>query len=56
MSKKSTKLEALNDIFIENGISRDDIPVHDNLIRILSMLDINTVKEALNSKGKFPEK
>lgn len=35
MSKKSTKLEALNDIFMENGISRDDIPVHDNLIRIL---------------------
>ncbi len=24
--------------------------------RLLSMLDINTVKEALNSKGKFPEK
>ena len=35
MSKKSTKLEALNDIFEENGITRDDISIHDNLIREL---------------------
>lgn len=35
MSKKSTKLEALNDIFVENGITRDDIPIHDDLIRKL---------------------
>lgn len=35
MSKKSTKLEALNDLFVENGITRDDIPIHDDLIREL---------------------
>ena len=35
MSKKSTKLEALNDIFIENGITQNDIPIHDDLIREL---------------------
>lgn len=35
MSKKSTKLEALNDIFEENGITRDDISIQDNLIREL---------------------
>lgn len=32
MSKKSTKLEALNDIFEENGITRDDIACRDALI------------------------
>lgn len=32
MSKKSTKLEALNDIFEENGITQDDIVCHDALI------------------------
>lgn len=30
--KKPTKLEALNDLFIENGITSDDIEVHDRLI------------------------
>lgn len=35
MSKRSTKLEALNDIFEENGIDRDAIPVRDDLIRKL---------------------
>lgn len=33
MSKKSTKLEALNDLSIENGITQDDIPPNDSLIR-----------------------
>lgn len=32
MSKKSTKLEILNDIFEENGITRHDIAFHDGLI------------------------
>lgn len=32
MAKKSTKLEALNDLFIENGITSDDIEVHGRLI------------------------
>lgn len=33
MSKRSTKLEALNDIFKENDISQDAISFHDDLIR-----------------------
>lgn len=35
MSRRSTKLEALNDIFEENGIDRDAIPVRDDLIHKL---------------------
>lgn len=33
MSKRSTKLEAFNDIFEENDITRNDISFHDDLIR-----------------------
>lgn len=35
MAKRSTKLEALNDIFTENGIIPGDIEVHDRLIHEL---------------------
>ena len=35
MAKRSTKLEALNDIFKENGIDRDSIPIRDDLTRVL---------------------
>lgn len=35
MAKRSTKLEALNDIFKENGIDRDSIPIRDDLIHVL---------------------
>lgn len=35
MAKRSTKLEALNDFFKENGIDRDSIPIRDDLIRVL---------------------
>ena len=33
MSKKSTKLEALHDMFIENGITSKDMEISDHLIR-----------------------
>ena len=32
MSKKSTKLEALHDMFIENGITSKDMEINDHLI------------------------
>ena len=32
MSKRSTKLEALNDIFKENDITQDAISFHDDLM------------------------
>ena len=35
MAKRSTKLEALNDIFKENGIDRNSIPIRDDLIHVL---------------------
>ncbi|MCM1561078.1 MAG: ISAs1 family transposase [Butyrivibrio sp.] len=35
MAKKSTKLEALNAIFEENGINKGDIPLHADLIHAL---------------------